>query len=445
VAENEKQQRPVRKLTVKNFSVIKDATLDFGKITVLIGPQASGKSLLCKLAYFLRYEVIRIAIDSISSGTPWEEFENQLNSEFMNYFPSQGWVLGRFTASIQFEEYFCSFEGEMYQKIGSSRPTFHCSDTFKEVYCTFLDKPIAANFGDPGFTPLTVLTSFLDLQGVENRTLGVYIPAGRAFYTNADLGFALLQNTNLDALTRRFATQIVWNPVRWKAGLAVPERNVPESLEQYMGKIVDGSVVIEDNTPIFKHKDGRKLALNYLSSGTQEMLPLFNVLNRQVFEYESAFTFKNSDRFRTIGNKPHTALIKPVLFLEEPETHIFPSTQAEIVRLFAWLAGDSILSFDWVITTHSPYILTAFNDLIKAGQIAAEQPDKVADVEKIVPRQYWIKPGDFAAYAFDGKDGKLRSIMDEETKLIDGDVLDDISSTIGSEFEQLLEIQYGGK
>ena len=42
----------MRKLTVKNFSVIKEAELEFGKITVLIGPQASGKSLLCKLAFF---------------------------------------------------------------------------------------------------------------------------------------------------------------------------------------------------------------------------------------------------------------------------------------------------------------------------------------------------------------------------------------------------------
>jgi predicted ATP-dependent endonuclease of OLD family len=40
----------MRKLTVKNFSVIKDAELEFRRITVLIGPQAEGKSLLCKLA-----------------------------------------------------------------------------------------------------------------------------------------------------------------------------------------------------------------------------------------------------------------------------------------------------------------------------------------------------------------------------------------------------------
>ena len=134
---------------------------------------------------------------------------------------------------------------------------------------------------------------------------------------------------------------------------------------------------------------------------------------------------------------------RPLIYVEEPEAHIFPSTQFELVKLFAWLSSDPLLGFSWVITTHSPYILTAFNDLIKAGQIAAERPDKASEIEKIIPRQYWIKPGDFAAYAFDGKDGVLHPIMDPETKMINGDILDDISETISGEFGQLLEIQYG--
>jgi predicted ATP-dependent endonuclease of OLD family len=45
MTDNGNQSRPVRTLTVKNFSVIKEAKLEFGKITVLIGPQSSGKSL----------------------------------------------------------------------------------------------------------------------------------------------------------------------------------------------------------------------------------------------------------------------------------------------------------------------------------------------------------------------------------------------------------------
>ena len=55
MTDNGGKTMPVRTLTVKNFSVIKEAALEFGKITVLTGPQSSGKSLLCKLAYFLDY------------------------------------------------------------------------------------------------------------------------------------------------------------------------------------------------------------------------------------------------------------------------------------------------------------------------------------------------------------------------------------------------------
>jgi hypothetical protein len=130
--------------------------------------------------------------------------------------------------------------------------------------------------------------------------------------------------------------------------------------------------------------------------------------------------------------------------IEEPEASVFPQTQYELVREFAALANEVGFQAHFTITTHSPYILTAFNDLIKAGLVAAKRPEKASEIEKVIPRQYWISPGDFAAYAVDGKDGVLRPIMDDDTKLINGDVLDDISSDIADQFGQLLEIQYGG-
>ena len=55
--------------------MIKEAELEFGKITVLIGPQSGGKSLLCKLAFFLEREVLEIATKSIvSNGYPFDGF-----------------------------------------------------------------------------------------------------------------------------------------------------------------------------------------------------------------------------------------------------------------------------------------------------------------------------------------------------------------------------------
>ena len=44
-------------ITVKNFMVIKEATMKCGDITVLVGEQATGKSLLAKLrCFFWEYQ-----------------------------------------------------------------------------------------------------------------------------------------------------------------------------------------------------------------------------------------------------------------------------------------------------------------------------------------------------------------------------------------------------
>jgi hypothetical protein len=125
--------------------------------------------------------------------------------------------------------------------------------------------------------------------------------------------------------------------------------------------------------------------------------------------------------------------------LEEPEVHIFPKTQYELVKLFAWLANDPILSFDWVITTHSPYILSSFNNLIFAGQLGQ---DKRLKKRIKIDERYWVEPGTFRAYSI--HDGKSESIL-SDSGLIDGDYLDSVSETIGNGFDELLRLEYGKK
>jgi hypothetical protein len=104
------------------------------------------------------------------------------------------------------------------------------------------------------------------------------------------------------------------------------------------------------------------------------------------------------------------------------------------------LANDHLLDFSWVITTHSPYTLSSFNNLLEAWQVATARPDAKNEVEKLIEERYWIKPSDFKAYCI--HDGKLESIMDDETGLINGNYLDGVSSEIGSQFDELLRIGY---
>jgi hypothetical protein len=211
-----------------------------------------------------------------------------------------------------------------------------------------------------------------------------------------------------------------------------------ENLDNLMERIAGGKVVIRGNTPDFESLDHRTLPLSMLSSGTQELLPLFNVLSRFAYSYEHESVLIESSGGSQVAYRPVRK--RPLLYLEEPEAHIFPSTQYELVQLFSWMANDPMLSFEWVVTTHSPYILSSFNNLLEAWQVAAAKPNAKDEVAKLIEERYWIKPSDFRAYCI--HDGKLESIMDAETGLINGNYLDGISNEIGSQFDELLRIGY---
>jgi hypothetical protein len=93
-----------------------------------------------------------------------------------------------------------------------------------------------------------------------------------------------------------------------------------------------------------------------------------------------------------------------------------------------------------VITTHSPYILSAFNNLIEAGHVAMARPELKDDVAKLIPEHFWVKDGGFNAYAIDG--GFQTSIVAEDTGLVSANYLDQVSETIGMEFDELLRLGY---
>lgn len=91
----------------------------------------------------------------------------------------------------------------------------------------------------------------------------------------------------------------------------------------------------------------------------------------------------------------------------------------------------------FVITTHSPYILTAFNNLLQAGYLLEQGADK-KKLFKIVPEFEVLKCGELNAYAF--QDGGVVSLIDEETGLISADLLDQVSEEIAVQFDELLEL-----
>ena len=424
MTENGNKNYPVRTLAVENFSVIKYAKLEFGKITVLIGPQASGKSLLCKLAYFFEQRVSELVFDGARNHASLYQTEEQIIQSFLSYFPEDDIEQKKFRVHYQIDPSFSISIG--------------MNNTVRSPYLEWKNRDFIYSFkswqsNDPKRPPShssdrrREFMSGADIGPLPIKSDSVYIPTGRSFFSTPNRGFAALSTKNLDWITNRFATDFdaEYSALRESYQTnRVPLREIGSSSME----ILKGRVIKEDSRLLFESiEDGGKLSFEILSSGTLELLPIFNIL-AQVAK-------KTGDPIHSNMPSPSVGMV----FTEEPELSVFPETQYQFAKLIASLAKSELLWKSYAITTHSPYILSAFNNLIFAGQLGQDERLK----KKIkIDERFWIEPGSFRAYSI--HDGKSQSIL-SETSLINGDYLDSVSETIGKEFDELLRLEYGTK
>ena len=119
----------------------------------------------------------------------------------------------------------------------------------------------------------------------------------------------------------------------------------------------------------------------------------------------------------------------------EPENGLFPIKQNDLVAdLVEWL--NSYEKHHLLITTHSPYILTALNNYIYAYQVGQKNPDEVS---ALIPKHLWIDPKRVSAYFVEN--GTARSIMDEELQHINAEEIDKASTLTNEMYDKLLEIK----
>ena len=179
-------------------------------------------------------------------------------------------------------------------------------------------------------------------------------------------------------------------------------------------KILKGRYTVTDGEERIWIDTGRYVKINFASSGQQECVWILNLL----YYY---FVMQN-----------------PVYFIiEEPESNLFPESQKAIIELTALVAGAG---HEVLLTTHSPYVLGAVNNLLYAGtvgQIAAEKSAEIIAPEK------WIDA--CCCEARFVENGEARDCMDNELMQIDNSLLDQISHGINKEYDILFEIEQNAK
>ncbi|NCQ71217.1 MAG: ATP-binding protein [Microcystis aeruginosa W13-15] len=418
-------------LIIENFLIIKYAEIEIKKINVIIGEQSTGKSIIAKLVFlFETFLFLKIKTYAFNDKDQ-KAIRRMVLQDFEQLFPRYAWKDQSFKISYAFKNTTFIIERHKESSDGYYKLTFTYSENFKQLYNRIIRqirrldrddslKPQEINSKAIEYITNTLSSSdlFKDREGFIPAEI-FFIPASRTlfvkYFTNNIFTF-LANNFDLDPLIINFGSnyekaQRLYRIINESESLfkdKEDDKKLYDQIKLISEKILSGSYAREKDQDWLYHADGRKINLIDASSGQQEALPMLLIL--LVFSF---FPDSESNQF----------------FIEEPETHLFPSAQRDMVELFTLLYANKNCRF--FLTTHSPYILTALNNKIMAANV------KPAKAEKSLGYKNTIQFQDVSAYTI--SNGQTQSILDTEVNLIGINNLDAVSDELSQEFEEILE------
>jgi len=415
------------KIVIENFGGIKNLEFEYKPINILIGPQASGKSITVKLTYFFKNFFSEI-FKSIDKGESKRTLDNKQLDKFYNYFPKEAYPKGSFRIEYHINQSVISVSRK-----GNKPVQFDYSDDIKKLITKakqfYKEEQKKVQQDVNGIASLRVTSNFRkrfydyikDEISITANYNQYFVPAGRSFFANIQSGiFSFLSdNRSLDPFLIEFGS-FYSNFKNFGIRVDNDKKQQMEEFDVLISQIMNGTYLREKDKDYLVHKDFRKVNLANASSGQQETLPLVLVL-------------KTLNSVRFFGTSGAT------LYIEEPEAHLFPIAQKRIVQLLARTFNNTDNNFQIIVTTHSPYILASFNNLIEAGKIVQENSSKRRKVHSIIPKQEILAPKDLVAYSINY--GEKTVLIDKETQLISQNLLDSVSNEIAIEFGQLLELE----
>jgi predicted ATPase len=388
---------------------LKDIDIEVKDFLILIGPQAAGKSLCAKLLYFFRTILEEMAFYHMTNalGVSFNLY-TILSNKFKSFFPELYWSEQEFYIEYQiYQEVFATIKKEKNQNIN-----MYVGREFQAASSEAAQSALTSvEHNDNSEEELLKKPSDKFVKGKASRN--IFIPAGRSFFSLLQKNiFRFLQTSNnIDPFLVEFG--IFYEEIKQI------ERDIPAEARALIHSILKGDYVYAENLLL---TGGGKVAPELLSSGQQEALPL-------ALTFTSIFFYRD---FYDLIN----------IYVEEPEAHLFPDTQEQISRLVSFLRYNATHEVTFVITTHSPYILAAFNNLIKAGNLIKQNPGLKDAACGEIPESMHIDIDRFSAYSL--KDGWAENIIDAETNLIGADAIDGVSESIMETFNALLDIECEG-
>lgn len=385
-------------LHVENFGPITDATVKLRAFNMFIGEQSIGKSTLAKL--------ITIFTDYISLCTlikgDMDIWIDYLEKYGLNIYKEDPYIISytmeqanqRFYLEIKGGKISCYLEEDgkrnsdtasIINKLIGLKKIYHKDEVRKKL--------------QEGIESEIKRKEMLELL-----TNSLYIPAERIIYsvvTNL-LPALILSKSTVPPILLRFMIDL---------------NNAKDEYPEFPIELLNIDFKHEDNEDlIVLERDKKPIPLAVSSSGIQSLVPLLLVLHY------------------AINKREYSSYV-----IEEPECNLFPTKQVDLLKEILKMVKHP--SRILTITTHSPYLLSAMNNILFAGMIVEKYGEKIAKyIDGILPSDYHLSAAECSVYSL-GKEinggDYCRSLIDEETGMIDFNSLDSVSEELSLEFDAL--------
>lgn len=397
----------MEKLIIKNFANIEKIDIEIKGFTLIIGPQASGKSVVSKVLYFFKDIILDEIKNCIQNSISYLEFKKQIVLKFEEIFPKYSWENRNFTIEYINNDTKIKVYNKKISKGYSLKVEL---DSIVKSFYDSVRKEYKVNIknsdDDIRFYQKDMLLIDAFKKYAEDYQMffesSTYIPAGRSFFSTlkANVFGFISENIGIDIFLKEFGKSYELS----KRLHEMKEKFLNKKLkkvESYFADILKGQFTIVSDEEWIE-TNNQKIKISNASSGQQEALPMLLVMT--YLPFLGHLTKKSS------------------IFVEEPEAHIFPTSQKVIIDLLGYIYNANKEHMRYIVTTHSPYILASLNNLIMKN-IATDGKNG-------------INPKDVSVIVM--SNGKSRSAIDKATKLINGEILDSVSNKLEKEFDDLL-------
>jgi hypothetical protein len=393
------------KLSIRKFGPIKEAEIEARDLTIFVGPQATGKSMAAQLLYLMRGLEDLLQPASTFTEQEREQFEGQDLLDIGGLHPA----VQSFISTL---EWWFGNEAAVYTAEGTAlswNPKAPTAETSYQASWTKGEAKI-----NEALTRRVKGSSSL-------HSHQVYIPAGRALYSFLPPAYALRLISS-----RRSKLQWPGYIVTFYEALGAALTDLwrfqhqptifehlstikIEFLQMRLNEVLRGEMRYGPDTVLLevgKHT----LRPETIAAGQMEVWPIWAILD---------------DLYKS-GRLEMTRF-----YIEEPEAHLHPGAQRSLMEIVTSLVAQE---GQFVITTHSPYVLYTINNSLMVQKVL----DSGRDLPSGVSPEVALRPEQVAAYRF-RTDGKVDDIMDMDVGLINEAELDQVADDLGASFTDLQE------